>query len=47
MKQWLDQRPATAWFLTGILIGAAIILLTFEGKRDRSESGAQSYYSQF
>lgn len=47
MKQWLDHRPATAWFLTEVLIGVAVILLMFEGRRDLSESGAQSYYSQF
>lgn len=47
MKNWLDARPALAWFLAGALVGAALLLLTFEGKRDRSESGSQSYYSQF
>lgn len=47
MKAWLDARPLLAWFVTGALVGVALLLLVFEGKRDRAESGAQSYYSQF
>lgn len=47
MKAWLDARPLLAWFMTGALVGAALLLLAFEERRDRAESGAQSYYSQF
>jgi hypothetical protein len=47
MKDWLDRRPAAAWFLVGVLAGVALILLMFEQRRDPSEGGSQSYYSQF
>jgi hypothetical protein len=47
MTDWLQRRPATSWLLTGVLVGLALLLLIIEEKRDRSEGGSQSYYSQF
>jgi hypothetical protein len=47
MKIWMDAHPMAAWFLTGALLGVALLLLIFESNRDRAESGAQSYYSRF
>jgi hypothetical protein len=36
-----------SWFLSGSLVGLAILLLVAEQGRDRSGGGSQSYYSQF
>lgn len=44
---WLERRPAGSWFLTGVLVGLALLLLLAEQGRERGETGSQSYYSQF
>jgi hypothetical protein len=45
--KWLETRPAMSWFLTGVLVGFALLLLAAEWGREGSERGSQSYYSQF
>jgi hypothetical protein len=44
---WLEERPALSWFLTGILAGIALLLLVGEQQRQDREGGTLSYYSQF
>jgi hypothetical protein len=45
--RWQERHPAISWFLTGALVGLAILLLAMEQGRGRSSGGSQSYYSQF
>jgi hypothetical protein len=45
--RWRERHPAMSWFLTGCLMGLAILLLAMEQGRDGSGGGSQSYYSQF